>query len=60
MEEIKIGEVDTPESGMPAASCPHCSKRAQEDASSEEQGLAFLLALLPVMVLTIFGQVGLL
>lgn len=57
MEEITVGEM-SPESG--AANCPHCQKRAETDASSEEQNLAFLLAMVPVMVLTLFGQVGLL
>jgi hypothetical protein len=57
MEEITVGET-SPESGTD--NCPHCKARAQEDASSEEQNLAFLLAMVPVMVLTLFGQVGLL
>lgn len=40
--------------------CPTCEKAAKEAAANEEMGMAFLLALLPVITLTFFGQVGLL
>lgn len=39
--------------------CVHCAKRAQEDAQTEEFNLAVLLALVPLMVFTFFGQMGL-
>lgn len=41
-------------------SCPECKKHASEQAESQETSMAFLLALVPVLVLTFFGQVGLL
>ncbi|HPN54916.1 MAG TPA: hypothetical protein PLB52_03225 [Candidatus Moranbacteria bacterium] len=40
-------------------SCPHCAKRAQEDERNEEFNFALLLALVPLMVFTFFGQMGL-
>ena len=40
--------------------CPHCAQRAQEETESHETSFAFLLALMPLVVLTFFGQVGLL
>ena len=42
------------------SSCPHCQKAAEESAKNEETSFAFLLALLPVITLTFFGQTGLL
>ncbi|HOX11084.1 MAG TPA: hypothetical protein P5323_02685 [Candidatus Moranbacteria bacterium] len=39
--------------------CAHCAKRAQEDEKVEEFNLAILLALVPLMVFTFFGQLGL-
>lgn len=40
--------------------CPMCQQAALETQKNEEMSLAFLLALLPVITLTFFGQVGLL
>lgn len=40
--------------------CDNCAKVAQEAAKNEELSLAFLLALVPVISLTFFGQMGLL
>jgi hypothetical protein len=40
--------------------CPKCAKAAEEAAQSEETNFAFLLAMLPVIALTFFGQAGLL
>lgn len=57
-------EETTPESPAVAeegsASCPHCLKAAETATRNDELALAFLLALTPLMVLTLFGQVGLL
>lgn len=47
-----------PAEGTP--DCPHCVKTAQETAQNEEISMAFLLALVPVISLTFFGQIGLL
>ena len=52
-EEIKMED-------CPSGQCPTCQKAAEEAAKNEEYGMAFLLALLPVITLTFFGQVGLL
>jgi nitrate reductase NapE component len=55
--------MDTP---MPLAAhtegdqCETCAKLAAEQAASQETSFAFLLALVPVLSLTFFGQVGLL
>lgn len=40
--------------------CESCAKAAHAAAQSEESSLAFLLALVPVLSLTFFGQLGLL
>jgi len=39
--------------------CTHCQKRAKYEEQSEEFNLAVLIALFPLMVFTLFGQVGL-
>lgn len=41
-------------------SCPNCARVAEESKQSEELSFAFLLALIPVISLTFFGQMGLL
>jgi hypothetical protein len=41
-------------------SCPTCLKAAEDASQNEEISMAFLLALMPVVTLTFFGQVGLL
>ncbi len=40
--------------------CESCAKVAHEASQNEETSFAFLLALVPVLSLTFFGQVGLL
>lgn len=39
--------------------CPHCAKRATEDAENDEMSFAVLLAMVPLMVMTVFGSMGL-
>ncbi|KKP97782.1 MAG: hypothetical protein US25_C0024G0006 [Candidatus Moranbacteria bacterium GW2011_GWE1_36_7] len=39
--------------------CPHCDKRAKHEAQQEEFNLAVLVSLVPLMVFTLFGQIGL-
>ena len=39
--------------------CPECIKRAEEMRQSEEIGLAFLVALMPLMTITLFSSLGL-
>jgi hypothetical protein len=41
------------------SACVHCKKRAHEEAQNEEFHLAVLIALVPLMVFTLFGQIGL-
>lgn len=43
-----------------ADGCPNCAKVAEESKQNEEMSFAFLLALVPVISLTFFGQMGLL
>jgi hypothetical protein len=42
-----------------APDCPDCAKRAQEVKEAEELAFAFLIALTPLMTLTLFGNMGL-
>ncbi len=57
MAEIRVEETSVSAEGT---SCSHCAQRAQREAESHESSFAFLLALMPLVVLTFFGQVGLL
>jgi len=59
MGEIQI-ETGSPESPQAAAQCDTCAKAALEATQNEEISMAFLLALVPVISLTFFGQIGLL
>lgn len=59
MTEIRTEETQVG-SDCSGPSCPSCAKAAEDAAKNEEMGLAFLLAMLPVITLTFFGQVGLL
>ena len=58
MGEIKMETQDG--SQCAGGSCPNCEQAAAEASKNEEMSMAFLLALLPVITLTFFGQVGLL
>ncbi|MBP5993661.1 MAG: hypothetical protein KA731_02010 [Candidatus Moranbacteria bacterium] len=61
MAEIRMEEGTTETvASQEGDACPHCAKHAQEAAENHESSLAFLLALMPLIVLTFFGQVGLL
>lgn len=51
---------DSPAPAEGTPDCPHCVKTAQETRQNEEISMAFLLALVPVISLTFFGQIGLL
>lgn len=42
-----------------ACECPHCMKREVEDAQNEEMSFAVLLAIVPLLVMTVFGNMGL-
>lgn len=39
--------------------CPHCARREEEIKRSEEISMAFLVALVPLMTLTLFSNIGL-
>ena len=39
--------------------CPECKKRMEKEVEHEQMGLALLLALTPMLVITLFGQIGL-
>jgi nitrate reductase NapE component len=41
-------------------SCPSCAKTAMVTKENDEVSFAFLLAIVPVLTITFFGQVGLL
>ncbi|MDQ5976691.1 MAG: hypothetical protein QG664_604 [Patescibacteria group bacterium] len=60
MTEIRIEETSNEDATVDNGSCVHCAQRAQEETESHETSFAFLLALMPLVVLTFFGQVGLL
>ncbi|MBP9728460.1 MAG: hypothetical protein KBD27_03745 [Candidatus Moranbacteria bacterium] len=55
MEEVKMETLESQQDG-----CPTCAKAAKESTENEEVSFAFLLALVPVLTITFFGQVGLL
>ena len=40
--------------------CPHCKVREEEEKEQEEMGMAVLVALVPMLVMTLFSQIGLL
>lgn len=40
--------------------CVHCKERERMDKEQDEASLAILLSLVPLVVLTFFGQIGLL
>lgn len=54
--------VETPqvEGTTPSPECKTCAAHQESQAQSEETGMAFLLALTPVMTLSLFGVMGLL
>jgi hypothetical protein len=39
--------------------CPECEERQREHEESEELGFAVLIALMPLMVITLFSNMGL-
>jgi hypothetical protein len=39
--------------------CPDCEKREREHAEAEELNFAVLIALMPVLVITLFSTIGL-
>jgi hypothetical protein len=39
--------------------CLHCARREKEDIRADEFNLAILIALVPLLVFTLFGQWGL-
>lgn len=39
--------------------CPHCEAKKQQEEAHEEFSLAVLLSLIPMLVFTLFGQMGL-
>jgi len=39
--------------------CPVCQRREKEELQSEEFNFAVLVALVPLLVFTLFGQIGL-
>ncbi|MEK7549444.1 MAG: hypothetical protein AAB519_00450 [Patescibacteria group bacterium] len=55
-----IQETTQPSESGTMDNCPTCKSVAVEATKNEEASFAFLLALIPVLTLTFFGQVGLL
>ena len=39
--------------------CEECAKRAVQERRNEEMAMAFLIALMPLMTLTLFSNIGL-
>ncbi len=39
--------------------CPHCEAKKRVEKADEEFSLAVLISLVPMLVFTLFGQVGL-
>lgn len=59
MEPIKMEEAGTDAHGA-GEGCPSCARVASETEKNAEISMAFLLALVPIISLTFFGQIGLL
>ncbi len=51
---------ETPMSSHSEGECTNCANIAEKAKQNEEISMAFLLALIPVISLTFFGQIGLL
>ncbi|HLC95480.1 MAG TPA: hypothetical protein VJH89_03245 [Patescibacteria group bacterium] len=60
MEPIQMETTGTDSTCSSGEACPNCVKREEEATQNEEMSMAFLLALVPVISLTFFGQIGLL
>jgi len=43
----------------PMCQCPECDKREAEHKQKEEMNLAVLVALMPMLTLTVFNMLGL-
>ena len=43
----------------PKHECPECEKREQEAKQAEQTGIEILVALMPLMTLTLFSNLGL-
>ena len=41
-----------------ACDCPVCAERERKATENEEMSMAVLLALTPMIVMTLFGQIG--
>ena len=39
--------------------CPHCEAKKRQEEAHEEFSMAILLSLVPMLVFTLFGQMGL-
>jgi len=39
--------------------CPECRKRQEEIEQAEEIGMSFLIALMPLLTVTVFSNIGL-
>jgi nitrate reductase NapE component len=59
MEPIKMETTNIDVHGA-GEGCPSCAQVASETKKNEEISMAFLLALVPIISLTFFGQIGLL
>lgn len=53
-------ETSSTDTSCGTGGCEKCAQVAQEATKNEEMSFAFLLALVPVISLTFFGQMGLL
>lgn len=58
-ETTPIVEEPKTEDECTTSGCPDCEKRAHEARQAEELALAFLVALMPLMTITLFGNMGL-
>jgi len=44
----------------PKCKCPECERREQEEKQTEELNMAVLIALVPMLAMTFFSQIGIL
>ncbi len=60
MQENKLDEVQNESLDCSEATCAGCQATREQSQQNEELSFAFLLALVPALTLSLFGNIGLL
>lgn len=59
MERGKTKNMEETKPQCSGPDCPDCKAREEDDKQAEEIGMAFLVALMPLMSITLFSNMGL-